>query len=497
MRGRGATAGLALAVAAGLPATARAEADGVSPARFIVAVGQNEAPDRAPLRFADDDAARMFEILRPGAEIAALHVAFDAESQAVFGGLVGDAMPPTRAALEATLARIADAVAAARRAGRRTEVFFYYAGHGDAEDGRGRAFLADGELDRRFLERTLLDAPARADRIDLAVDACKSYFLVAGRGPGGERRAALTHFAGPARRPGVGFLLSTSSDADAHEWGAVGGGVFSHLLRSALLGAADVDNDGRVTYDEVGAFMAAATEGVTPGPFRPDVFVRPPPEDLRAPLTRLATVAFTPLRVESTTAGRISVIDERGLRFAETNKATGAPLTLALLTGRRYEVRLPARRATVEARGEPVELARAPDAGGDLLAARGEAQRALEGLFQTSFGPEVALGYRLGAAAGEGERERLAVEAPVSSAGPAEPQWLTPTLLGLGAAGLAGAGVLAVMATDAHADAAEANQTRREALTDRGNALTLGAAGAATLGLSALAWATWRLLDAP
>jgi hypothetical protein len=465
-------------------------------ARFVVAVGFNEAPERASLRYADDDAARVYELLGQGAEAAALHAAFDAESQALFASMTPEARPPTLAALTATLAQMNARVAEARRAGRRTELFFFYAGHGDVDDGRGRVYLADGVVDRAFLEHTLLDVPGRADRVHVAVDACKSYFLVAGRGPGGARRPVAGPFAGPTRRPGVGYLLSTSTDADAHEWGAIGGGVFSHLLRSALLGAADIDTDGRVTYEEVGAFMGAATEGVTAGPFRPDVFVRAPPEDARAPLLRLSALAFTPLRIDPASAGRLTIVDQRGLRWAEAHKAGGTPLVMHLLSGRRYEIRMPPRRAEVDAAGAPVELAALPEADATLVATRGEAHRALEGLYDAPFSPDVVRGYRLGNVDGA----RLAGEAvsPVAPAvRPDDAPWLNPTLLGIGAAGLVAGGALAIFAADAHADAADAPQNRREELTDRGNALTYGAAGAFTAGAAALGWAAVRLWTGP
>lgn len=478
-------------------AVAPARAAEVSPvARFVVAVGYNEAADRTPLRYADDDAARLFEILAPGAEFAVLHTAFDVESQPVFAHLRAEAAPPTRTALLATLARVSEKAAAARRAGRRTELFFYFAGHGDVDDGRGFVHLADGRLDRPTLSAHLLDAPERPDRVHLAVDACKSYFLVAGRGPGTTtRHAAPASFAGPARRPGVGYLLSTSSDADAHEWGAVGGGVFSHLLRSALLGAADADVDGRVTYDEVGAFMGAATEGVTAGPFRPDVFVRPPPEDARAPLGVPAELSLTPLRIEAAEAGRLLVVDERGLRFAEAHKAAGAALQLWLAGARRYEVRFAGRRYGFEARGAPLVLSSAaalPE--GEVYAARGEAWRALEGLYRDPFSPDVVRGYRLG----HDDAEVAAVGAtPGAPSTRAEDAWQTPALLGGGAALLVAGGVLAALAADAHGDAAQASQRDRAALTDRGNGLTYGAGAAFTLGAAALGWALWRVVETP
>jgi hypothetical protein len=483
---------LALA-ALGLGASAAAQAAEPPVARFVIAVGHNEAPDRPALRYADDDAARMFEILSPGAELAVLHTAFDAESQPIFAELRAVAAPPTRAAVIATLARVTERAAAARRAGRRTELFFYHAGHGDVDDGQGHVFLADGRLDGAMLETHLLEAPERPDRVHLAVDACKSYFLVAGRGPGTTtRQPAPVAFAGPVRRPGVGYLLSTSSDADAHEWGAVGGGVFSHLLRSALLGGADADLDARVTYDEVGAFMGAATEGVTAGPFRPDVFVRPPPEDARAALGTPAAMALTPLRIEAAEAGRLLIVDERGLRFAEAHKAAGTPLMVWLAGPRRYEVRFAGRRYAVEARGAPLvlsEAGRLPE--GDVVATRGEAWRALEGLYREPFSPDIVRGYRLGhddAAAG------ASLPGPVP---PAEDTGLTAGLLGGGALFLAGGVVLAVLAADAHADAAGATQRARADLTDRGNALTYGAGTAFVLGAAALGWGLWRGVGRP
>ncbi len=452
-------------------------------ARFVVAVGHNQAEGREALRYADDDAARLFELLAPGAEVAELHATLDPESQALHERLRGAARPPTRAALEATLGRVDAAVTRARAEGRRSELFFFYAGHGDADRGRGWVYLADGALPRDAFEALVLDRAGRADRVHVAVDACKSYFLVAGRGPGGERRPAPAQFAGPRRRPGVGYLLSTSSDADAHEWGAVGGGVFSHLVRSALLGAADADVDGRVTYDEIGAFLALASDGVVAGPFRPDVFVRAPPDDARAALPVLDPSAYATVRLGAPLAGRVVVVDEGGLRFAETHKAPESEVRLALLAPRRYELRVGDARYAVTAEGAQVELGAVLDPA-LAVASRGEAHRALEGLWARPFSASVVQGYRLGLGA---EASATLTETPEE-----ETPWLTPTLVGSGAALSLAGGLLAAWSADAHADAGTASQARREALTDRGNVLAYGAVGAFTLGATALTWAILR-----
>jgi hypothetical protein len=184
--------------------------------------------------------------------------------------------------------------------------------------------------------------------------------------------------------------------------------------------------------------MGAATEGVTAGPFRPDVFVRPPPEDARAPLGVPAELSLTPLRIEAAEAGRLLVVDERGLRFAEAHKAAGAALQLWLAGARRYEVRFAGRRYGFEARGAPLVLSSAaalPE--GEVIAARGEAWRALEGLYRDPFSPDVVRGYRLGH---DDAEVAAGGTAPGSTLTRAEDAWQTPALLGGGAALLVAGG---------------------------------------------------------
>ena len=81
-----------------------------------------------------------------------------------------------------------------------------------------------------------------ADESHLIIDACYSYFLAFGRGPGGRRRE-VPSFAtaeGLAGRSDVGLLLSTTSARESHEWAGFQAGIFSHEVRSGLYGAADL-----------------------------------------------------------------------------------------------------------------------------------------------------------------------------------------------------------------------------------------------------------------
>ena len=170
-------------------AAATSSAAVTATSRYAVVIGHNHTPDpeRASLRYADDDAARFYELLAPTLQDGALLAAFDDESQRTFASLIAKARPPTRAMVEATIEAFKSAIAADRSRGQRTELYFFYAGHGDVDDGVGYVNLADDRMTRDDFKRLILAEP-RADATHVFVDACKSYFFVAGRGPGGERR---------------------------------------------------------------------------------------------------------------------------------------------------------------------------------------------------------------------------------------------------------------------------------------------------------------------
>jgi hypothetical protein len=124
----------------------------------------------------------------------------------------------------------------------------------------------------------------------------------------------------------VGLLLSTSSARESHEWSEYQAGVFSHEVRSGLLGAADANGDGLVSYREIAAFIDRANASVPNDRFRPDVYVKQPTSgpaimDLRPGLAR---------RLELTGAhpGHYLVEDARGVRIADFHNAAGQSLHL-------------------------------------------------------------------------------------------------------------------------------------------------------------------------
>jgi hypothetical protein len=154
-----------------------------------------------------------------------------------------------------------------KAAGRTPVLYFVFTGHGQrGPAGEGTVSLLDGAFTRTDLYKEVI-TPSTASFLHLIVDACDSYFFVNSRGlpVGPAQTAAVTrHLASREldRYPQVGVVLSTSTAQESHEWSAISSGVFSHQVRSALAGAADVNSDGRVEYSELTAFIAAASQGV-------------------------------------------------------------------------------------------------------------------------------------------------------------------------------------------------------------------------------------------
>lgn len=369
---------------------------------LIVANNSPETPDLATLKFADDDAARYYELLAPQVREAVLLAVLDEETQKRHPGLAALSRPPTRQELLSALDRLNGRMSEDRRAGREPVFFFIFSGHGKRDQaGEGLLLLLGGSFSRADLFEKVL-APSQADFIHLVIDACDSYYFVSSRGslPVGQSYAELvTRYLDErslARYPNVGVVLSTAGSQESHEWAAISSGVFSHQIRSALSGAADVNMDGRVEYSELRAFVASANARVEDPRGKLHMFALPPARDRAAAITdyrRPSGLAYLLLPAEL--GGRHWVEDERGVRVAEFHKEQGRHLVVALLPGRTYWLRSLAR----EARFVTGAAGAVVDGGGaswaeNGIAARGSLDEAFrEALFTTPFGPRFYAGY--------------------------------------------------------------------------------------------------------
>jgi hypothetical protein len=459
-------------------------------ATFALVIGVNTSVDRgvAPLRYADDDAARYLDLFRALGARTYVLTRPDDNTRRLHPQAAAEALLPVHADFKRAVAALASDVEQARKRRVRTVVYFVYAGHGGVEDGKGYLTLEDARIDGAALDAEVVDAVG-ADQTHFIVDACDSYFLALGRGPGGERYEShgFSDLGGLRRRDSVGLLLSTSSARESHEWGGVQAGIFSHEVRSALYGAADADGDAQVSYREVSAFVERANAAIANERYRPDVYARAPKDS--PILLDLRSRRHARIEVPGTHANHYYLEDAKGVRIADLHNAPNqsAYLMRPVRGGALYLHRLEDdAEYAIPAAPEAVAIADL-EAGEPRTRARGAANDAFQSLFALPFGRATVESFAL--------REPKPVEAERGS-GARIRRYGGIALLGVSVAGLAGGAFTLASARDARAsvgasssqaDAAAANDRIRARNTLAG--VEIGVAGAALSGgLLLLLW---------
>ncbi len=359
------------------------------PLLFALVVGNNRAedPTTADLHFADDDALALHLLLREAGAHSVLLARPDADTQALHPHEVPTA-PPSLTALLSAWEELRTQLAAATAAGRPAEFLFFFSGHGDVSHGEGFLALEGGRLTRTTLQQVLLASPARRNHV--IIDACKSYFAVLSKGPGGTRAPYRAPFAdGSALPPRAGFLLSTSSDGDSHEWDRYQAGIFSFEVRSGLRGSADANDDGQVTYGELGAFLTRANAGIANARFRPDFLVVPP----GGATTGLDEVVLSwPVGSASLVLdghpGHVYVESAAGERVLDANPAEPQAFSLHLPVERPLFVRDADEQAErLVATSQPTHLSTLP-VSGPSVSRKGALHLAFAHLFSQPFGAD-------------------------------------------------------------------------------------------------------------
>ncbi len=302
-------------------------------ARFAIVIGYNASDDTAlaPLRYADDDAVKHAQLLGLTTERTELLTDLDADSQRAFDGV--RYVAPTRANVLRALASMRTDMAKARARGASPVLFFVYSGHGNYDqEGRGYVHLRDGRFTTRDLYYEVLGPTESPEpyHVVLVIDACNAALLVNSRGGPVRRRAAETSLKLESY-PRVGVILSSSGAFEVHEWGRLLSGIFSHEVRSALMGAGDLDDDGEVSFPELSAFVAAANSKIKNETFRIRPYIRPPLSAPNMPILSFATARFPArVRVDSRLAGRAHLLSTELLRFADFHRAADTGFWLGL-----------------------------------------------------------------------------------------------------------------------------------------------------------------------
>lgn len=301
--------------------------------RFALVIGYNHSddPKLGALRYADDDALRYAELLNTSAESVTLLASLDRDTQRLSKrATVKPSAAPTRAAVIRALERMRVKMAAAKRAGHRPILYFVYSGHGNYDaEGRGYVHLKNGRFTTRDLYSHLF-APSGGDPVILMVDACNAALLVNSRG--GTRRKARASRMNLEHYPNVGVILSSSSVGEVHEWGRYLAGVFSHEVRSALVGPADLDANDKVTFAELAAFIAAANDKVKNPTIRISAYIRPPLTDPSIAIIDLATAKFhARVKIGADVIGKAHLVDADMVRYADFHKSKGQSFWLGLV----------------------------------------------------------------------------------------------------------------------------------------------------------------------
>ncbi len=206
------------------------EAEPAGPATYALVVGSNRPGDgQRSLRWADRDAERVARVLE--------------ELGGATPGRVSLLLDPGRSELLAALDVQAERLAEHGRRDEQAVFVFYYSGHA-----RARALnLGDEELELAALRERLEGLGAT---VTLAVlDACQSGAISQVKGV--EPAADFSHNSvADLSFTGMAVMASSTGAELSQESADLQGSYFTHHLVTGLRGAADEDDDGRVTLSE-------------------------------------------------------------------------------------------------------------------------------------------------------------------------------------------------------------------------------------------------------
>jgi hypothetical protein len=336
-----ALASLATLAASAVATPARADAPRAH--AFALVVGDNAGGSgQQPLRFAEDDARRLAQVLVEIGHYGASDVRV--------------VLHPSAAQLLASVDEVAARARAAADRGDPTQVLFYFSGHARAN----AVDLGTEELALSTLRDRLRAVPSTLTIVIL--DACQSgsFSRVKGAEPAAD--FSYNSVSGITQR-GLAVMASSTGEELSQESDELKGSYFTHHLVTGLRGAGDADGDGRVSLDEAYRYAYRRTLASTARTQVGEQHVTLE-TDLAGqgeiPVTYPAE-ARAQLGLPAPLDGRVLVQQRTsGAVLADVQKVAGAPVKLALVAGA-YDAVVSQKTGIVECRvtlvdGQPAEI---------------------------------------------------------------------------------------------------------------------------------------------
>ncbi len=281
--------------------------------RFALLVGANNGgDDRVTLRYAVDDARAVQKVLEEMGGILPDDSRFLAE--------------PSREAFFKEIKSLTEEVKQAKKNFRRVEVIFYYSGHSDEEN----LFLGKDRVSYKEFKDLITSLGADV-RIGI-LDSCAS--------------GALTLPKGVIKKPpfmmdtaydmkGYAFITSSKATEAAQESGRLKRSFFTHNLISGMRGAADRNQDGRITLSEAYQFAFDGTlnqtEKTMAGPQHPVYHIE---------MSGTGDVVITEiwkstavLVLKEELAGKIYIHNKDNVLVVELQKLAGREISIGLDAG--------------------------------------------------------------------------------------------------------------------------------------------------------------------
>jgi hypothetical protein len=281
--------------------------------RVAIYVGSNYGgADRVKLLYAGTDAQSLHNVMNElgGIEKYDNYLLYD----------------PNIDKIEDTFAKVKRDLEAGTDISQRTEFFFYYSGHSD-EYGLllGKEHLSYSELKNMITEM--------GSDVNIAIlDSCSSGVFT--RLKGGTQRAPFL-VDESVDTSGYAFLTSSSADEAAQESDAINASFFTHYFISALRGAGDSTQDGKVTLNEAFSFASNETLASTS---ESQGGVQHPSYNIN--LTGSGDLVLTDLRLaragvnlDARITGRIFIKDAAGRLVSEMFKENNQAMTISLPPG--------------------------------------------------------------------------------------------------------------------------------------------------------------------